>query len=52
MISQAYCMGMDANEPVGTLAPESRRFIEGLVESFDLTRFHPDKLTGGLPDGC
>jgi len=41
---------MDANEPAETSAPEPRRFIEGLVEALDLTRFHPDKLIGELLD--
>ncbi len=51
MILQAYCTDMDANEPVKTSAPEPRRFIKGLVEALDLTRFHPDKPIGELLDG-
>ncbi len=51
MMLQTYCTGMDANEPVETSAPEPYRFIKGWVEALDLTRFHPDKLIGELPDG-
>jgi len=48
---QVYFTDMDANEPVETSAPEPRRFVEGLTESLDLTRSHPDKPIGALPDG-
>ena len=41
---------MDANEPVETSSPEPGRFIKGLVEDLDLTRFHPDKPIGELLD--
>lgn len=51
MIPHVYCTEMDVNEPAETSTQEPCRFTRGLVESLDLTCFHPDTLIGEFLDG-